>query len=159
MLVGNLTLSARLAHRNWKPCVHSKATLAACHSDGASCISNSFIVCTTLLMVGVPRMTEILVENPLGSSKTKTTCCLLWWGMPSIWTLIRVKPVGSTRSLPSPTSGMQSQKGLRKWSNSEIGRTPSPDIGWCHRVNSSSIIDEHPGGGPGCLRCCWVDSH
>ena len=33
------------------------------------------MVCTTLLIVGVPRMTRILAENPLGSSKMKTTCC------------------------------------------------------------------------------------
>ena len=52
VLVRNLSLSARLVHRNWKPCVHSKVTLAACHSDGASCILVSFIVCITLLIVG-----------------------------------------------------------------------------------------------------------
>ena len=54
-----------------------KGDPAACHSDGASCIFDSFIVCITLLIVGVPRMTGILAENPLGSSKTKTTCCSL----------------------------------------------------------------------------------
>ena len=71
VLVRNLSLSARLVRRNWKPCIHSKATLAACHSTGASCISDSFMVCTTLLMVGVPRMTGILAENPLGFIQNK----------------------------------------------------------------------------------------
>ena len=53
VLVGNLSLSARLVHRNWKPCIHLKATLAACHSARASCISDSFMICMTLMMVGV----------------------------------------------------------------------------------------------------------
>ena len=34
---------------------------------------SSFMVCVTQLMVGVPRMTGILVENALGSSRMKRT--------------------------------------------------------------------------------------
>ena len=66
VFVGNLSLSPRLAHQNWKPCTYSKVTLAICHSMGALFISVSFIVCMTLLIVGVPRMTGILVEKPAG---------------------------------------------------------------------------------------------
>ena len=55
----------------WHGMAHLWATQALCHSIGAVLNSDSFIVFTTQLMVGVLNMTGIWAENLLGHLKQK----------------------------------------------------------------------------------------
>ena len=123
VFVGNFSPGSKLTHLIMNPCAASWDARHACHSCGALCKSDSFIMAMTLLMVGVPSTIGTRIpKEVVGSSTTKATWSSLYPSTPSTCTQMRTYPSVRARP-PTPTKGTRLPKGFRLWSRADTEPT------------------------------------